>query len=449
MATFGTIPSQYIDPSNGVQATTGNYKNTYDYTDQYLPDAKGEMIRIFYGQSLLGFLEAFAHEEGLSSDQFIWAEEGRRHKLHTGVTRVANVFTLAGHTIREHDWIMVSDVAGGGVEFGLVTAKDATTFTAVFDGGAAWTIGTTALTVRSFGSMFGKGTAGKAEALTREFSTFRGKPVIMKDQFEVAGSDMPNISWIYSPDGTSPYWYMEDEEEAFKRFLDNCETQLILQNSVDAGSGLASDYDGTEGLFPAIRSRGNTVAGKLASITDFENLAKRLDKVNGEQYNGLFISTDHSLTIDRTLAELNQYDPAAANYGLFENNKDLIMDLGFKGFRIAEYEFYKQGWKFLKDPTAYNPDNFNAADQVHGIMVPLGTTNLKNTIEGNAQAKVPYLTQMYKEKPGYSRKMETHYHGSAMVPDATDTLDVFGVDWRTERGLRPAGMIKWAIFEGA
>ncbi len=347
-----------------------------------------------------------------------------------------------------YDYILVSDKTAGKLEYGLVTATTADTFTAKFEGAAAWTAGTTALLVIAVGSEFKKGTEG-TQALDKKVSIYSTSPTIKKDMYEEIGSNIPNVAWIYDS-GSNPYWYIPEEQEAMFRFMDANEAQMILQSTINSNSGLISDgYKGTQGLFSAIRERGNNFQGKMGSVADIDSVVKRFDKVNGQQYNALFVSTDHSLTIDNWLAKISAYDSSSANYGIFGNKKDTVLELGFKGFRRAGYDFYKQTWKFLKDATMFNPDNFAAANQVHGVCVPLGQTAVRNTIEGNPIERIPFLTIMYKGKPGYSRKLITNFHGSQLVPDATDTRDVYGINWLSESCLRPAGMIRWMLFEGA
>lgn len=450
MALLPIADGKIYDPNNGIKATTGNYKNQYNFADQFFPDLKHELIKIWGNQNLTGFLETFGMEQMLTADTTFWSEDNRLRRVHLGVTRATNIFTYVTHSIRLNDYIMISDKAGAKVEFGIVTAVTDDTFTAKNDAAAAWTVATTDLLIISVGSEFKKGTEGKAKALTKEVSIYSTSPTIKKDMYEETGSNIPNVAWIYDT-GNNPYWYIPEEQDAMYRFLDANESQMVLLNEIDAASGLVTDgYKGTKGLFPAIRERGNNFQGKLSSVSDFDSIVKRFDKVNGQQYNAMFLTTDHSLTIDDTLAAINQYTDNAANYGIFSNaDQEKIMNLGFKGFRRAGYEFYKQTWKFLKDATMYNPDNFAAAKQVHGIMLPLGQTGVKNTIEGNPIEQVPFLTIMYKGKNGYSRKLVTNFHGSQLVPDATDTRDVYGIDWLSESCLRPAGMIRWMIFEGA
>jgi predicted transcriptional regulator len=220
MAIDAITNAKLFEPNNGIQATGSNYRSLYDFTNQYLPDAMPDLVNIFNPQSITGFLDSMGYEEELHSDLAIWGEYGRRHKLHTAVTRSANVFTSTAHSVRLGDKILVYATAAAGKEIGIVTARTANTFTAAVQNSAAWTVATTALSVRVIGDEHRKGTDGKELAITRDFDRYTVSPVIIKDQFSVDGSDIPNITWLYDND-MNPYWYMEDEVESFKRFLDN------------------------------------------------------------------------------------------------------------------------------------------------------------------------------------------------------------------------------------
>ena len=46
-------------------------------------------------------------------------------------------------------------------------------------------------------------------SLTSNFTVLENSPIILKDMFEVSGSDMSNIGWIKTPQGY--FWYMKDE----------------------------------------------------------------------------------------------------------------------------------------------------------------------------------------------------------------------------------------------
>lgn len=448
-----TARTNLLTPNNSPQTFQGNYRSVYDFTNQYLPDYMPKLVNIYNPQSITGFLDTMGYEEGLGSDLAIWGEYGRRHKVETSVTRAGNVFTSNGHSVRLNDKIEVSTPSAAGIQHGLVTAVTANTFTAYYTGGAAWSIGTSGLEVRVYGDEHTKGSNGKQGALTRDFSRYSVRPMHSKEQFSVDGSEIPNISWLEDPEG-NPYWYLEDEQESFSRLLDKIEYTYMVDENQDSGADSAiSAYAGTQGLFSSITERGNTFGGQVNTLDELDSIVERLDQVNGELVYKFCGSTSQNLTLDKMLADELGFDAGTANYGIYgnENLKNRVLDLGFKGFRRGTYEFHYSGWNFLKDITARNPNRFNAADQVHAMLLPMGLSNglIKGDTDRMIPEKIQYLTQMYKEKPGYSRKLVTYYDGAALNPAGGTTADRYEIHWLTERALRAVGMTKWFLVSGS
>ena len=65
-----------------------------------------------------------------------------------------------------------------------------------------------------YGSEFAKGTDKMAGAIEPQFKTFTNKPMIIKDHFEINGSDTAQIGWIEvtSENGANGYlWYMKSD----------------------------------------------------------------------------------------------------------------------------------------------------------------------------------------------------------------------------------------------
>ena len=54
--------------------------------------------------------------------------------------------------------------------------------------------------------------------------------------------------------------------------------------------------------------------------------------------------------MDDMLAAQNSYGAGGTSYGLFDNDEDMALNLGFTGFRRG-YDFYKSDWKYLNDAT--------------------------------------------------------------------------------------------------
>ena len=96
-------------------------------------------------------------------------------------------------------------------------------------------------------------------------TTYTNSPIILKDNYELSGSDAAQIGWIEvaTEDGTSGYlWYLKAESETRLRFEDYMEMSMVegelMANAATpfgAGftpGGAAQNIKGTEGLFAAI-----------------------------------------------------------------------------------------------------------------------------------------------------------------------------------------------------
>ena len=59
---------------------------------------------------------------------------------------------------------------------------------------------------------------------------FSNKPIILRDKFEVSGSDTAQIGWVEvaTEDGTNGYlWYLKSESETRLRFEDYLEMSMV------------------------------------------------------------------------------------------------------------------------------------------------------------------------------------------------------------------------------
>ena len=67
-------------------------------------------------------------------------------------------------------------------------------------------------------------------SLEASFTQFNNKPIIIKDNYEISGSDAAQIGWVEvaAEDGTSGYlWYLKSEGETRLRFQDYLEMAVV------------------------------------------------------------------------------------------------------------------------------------------------------------------------------------------------------------------------------
>ena len=270
-------------------------------------------------------------------------------------------------------------------------------------------------------------------------------PIIIKDKYAVSGSDMAQIGWVEvsTEDGANGYlWYLKAEHETRMRFEDYLETAMVESVKAGAGSGaLGAGFFGSEGLFSAIETRGNVFTGAITALSDFDSIIERLDKQGAIEENVLFLNRQTSFEIDDMLAAQNSYGNGGSSYGLFDNDEEMALNLGFKGFRRG-YDFYKSDWKYLNDATMRGGLVGGAVD---GVLVPAGSTNVYDQVLGR-NAKRPFLHVRYRASETEDRRYKSWVTGSAGGARTSD-LDAMEVHFLSERALCTMGANNFVLFK--
>ena len=376
-------------PSPKQQTLATNYldlSGAGGWGQQYVPDLMEKEAEVFGPRTINGFLEQVGAEEAMTADQVIWSEQGRLHLSYKGAVDTNDKITIQSdidgndktsggdapinviHGIRVNDTVIVANANGVKkcLVIGLSGTRNSVVEVKAYDGtqiatsGGATDYGTTILV---YGSEYGKATGyyqNNSGTITREherhtanepqFKTFSNKPIIMKDYYEVSGSDASRIGWVEvsSEGGASGYlWYIKAESDTRARFNDYVEMSMLESvkgddaanaNDVDAHLRLTGDVVGTQGLFDAIVDRGNVTSGisgvnAATDLAEFDAILAEFDKQGAIEEYMLFVNRASSLAIDDMLASMNYYGAGGTSYGVFDNDEDMALNLGFSGFR--------------------------------------------------------------------------------------------------------------------
>jgi hypothetical protein len=237
---------------------------------------------------------------------------------------------------------------------------------------------------------------------------------------------------------------MKSEHETRLRFDDYLETAMIEAKPAEAASGaLGAGFIGSEGVFHAVENRGNVWSGGYpVNLGDWDTVIARLDKQGAIEENVIFNDRDFGFAIDDMLAAQNSYGAGGTSYGLFDNDKEMALNLGFTGFRRG-YDFYKSDWKYLNDPTMRG--NLTTG-KVSGLLVPAGSTSVYDQILGK-NAKRPFLHVRYRASQTEDRRYKTWITGSAGGATTSD-LDAMEVNFLSERAVCVMGANNFVIFQG-
>jgi hypothetical protein len=464
-----STPGFQLQPSAVKATLPTNYITNFDFMNQYLPDTYEKEFERYGNRSIASFLRLVGAEMPSNSDLIKWAEQGRLHTKYTNVTTTAvagadtATWTVNDSNVsvnfRVNQTVFLSANAGSASDKAVITAVDSAnnTFTVAYYAGAGQSIAaSTASTAFVYGSEFTKGSTGMIGSLESEDIFFENKPIIIKDKYTVSGSDMAQIGWVEvtSENGATGYlWYIKSEHETRLRFEDYLEMSMVEGVPAEANSGAlayltvaASSVQpgaaGTEGLFDAVATRGNVWAGgNPTTLADFDSIIQRLDKQGAIQENVIFLNRQFGFDIDDMLASQNSYGTNGTSYGLFNNDENMALNLGFKGFKRG-YDFYKTDWKYLNDATLRGGIVGGA---INGILVPAGSTTVYDQILGK-NAKRPFLHVRYRASETEDRRYKTWITGSAGGAQTSD-LDAMEVNFLSERALCTLGANNFFLFE--
>jgi hypothetical protein len=482
-------PSQQVLNTNYLDFTSAS-ANSNNWAQQYLPDLMEKEAEVFGPRTISGFLSKVGAEESMTSDQVVWSEQGRLHLSYTGKVATSTTVVLTkeidgqavstgvvDHGVRVNDTIIVSNA--NGVFKCLVTIVNNQTLTVAPYAAATLTQATAedATTILVYGSEYAKGKSytsatGLAVADGRganepKFKTFTNKPIIIKDYYEVSGSDTGRIGWveITGEEGQSGYlWYLKAEADTRARFNDYLEMAMLEgekgdangTNTVDVafamyGAAAGANYAvGTEGLFAAVQSRGNITSGitgvnAATDLAEFDLILAEFDKQGAIEENMMFVNRATSLAMDDMLASMNSYGAGGTSYGVFDNEEDMALNLGFSGFRRGSYDFYKSDFRYLNDKATRGGINAAAgANAIRGIMIPAGTSTVYDQQLGK-NLKRPFLHTRYRASQTDNRKMKTWVTGS--VGASTSALDAMQLHMLSERCLVTQGANNFMLLK--
>jgi hypothetical protein len=474
------LASNYIDFTDG---STG-------WEQQYLPDLMEKEAAVFGNRTVSGFLSQVGAEEASASDQVVWSEQSRLHLSYVGTLDVTanvngtfqvttdidgNALTTT-HGIRQNDVVLIAQA--GVVVKALVVETPASAVVTlepyaedILDDELA--DGTATLLV--VGSHYGKGQAysdisgtaadSKRTSLQPTFKSYGNQMQILKDYYAVSGSDASQIGWVEvsAEDGTSGYlWYLKAEGETRARFTDYLEMTMIeaeataadsaigfadgqIRGAADPGAGL-----GTQGLFDAIETRGNSTSGvtgvnAATDLAEFDAILAEFDNQGAIEENMMFVNRATSLAMDDMLASMNSYGAGGTSYGVFNNSEDMALNLGFSGFRRGSYDFYKSDWKYLNDKATRGGINSRATSAaIRGAIIPAGVSSVYDQALGS-NMKRPFLHVRYRASNTESRKFKTWVTGS--VGAATSALDAMEIHMLSERCLVTQGANNFMLMK--
>jgi len=434
------------------------YTSLHDFISEVnAPDIRANLIKTFGDQGITGFLKLTgAVNSAGTADEVTYWEEARLHQQQKGLVKAdailaATSFVLDGihaHGGSEYDEDSEDGsvkalvcrkgdiVLVGGVDRFMVTNVSITaatgvtevTFTSLLSGGLTAALAENAeLSLPIIGNMYEQGTDQPDRYLESNVVKRTNPYAIIKEVYKVTGSQATNIGYV-DLGGGDYRWYIKGESDTRQRFLDKREMTLLLgEKATNTNIGVS----GTEGYFAAIEDRGMVCADLIGATTtdfgDIDALITQMDKQGSPSEYAIYANTAQMLALDNMLANggtAASTSGLAANYGAFNNDKDMAVNLGFQSFARGGYTFHKHSWKLLNDPTLLAGSVFN------GVCIPLA-----NVTDAKTGAKAPALEMNYKASNGYSREMEHWVTGGGVLGFNNNGKDVAEFNYRSECNL--------------
>tara|TARA_R100000541_G_scaffold49279_1_gene56410 strand:- start:14000 stop:15304 length:1305 start_codon:yes stop_codon:yes gene_type:complete len=402
--------SKYVD--------LGSYINEVNKEDN-----REALIKTYGGQGITGFLSMVgAIKAQAVADEVTYWEEARLHQKQVGTASSDLTVTAANAASVV---VRVGDVVLSGSDRFYVSAIAAAAITLIaLDGSAVLADGAVALPV--IGNLYTQGSdqpnGGFESNVVKRTNPF----MIMKEAYKVNGSQATNIGWI-NLGGGDYRWYMKSEADTRQRFMDKREMMLLLGEKTSAVTGIS----GSEGYFAAIEDRGIVASGTdadFASLADVDSIIVELDKQGGAAEYAMYVDRSTDLALDDMIAGGGASLSAATSgvagqFGAFNNDKDMAVELGFRTFGRGGYTFHKHDFKLLNDPTLLSGADFA------GVMIPMAKVADAKTGE-----KAPALEINYKAANGYSREME-HWLTGSILGASNATEDSVQFNYRSECNL--------------
>jgi hypothetical protein len=450
----GLIPfaKKSVLSTNYIDFTSAD-ADSANWAQQYIPEVYEAEVERYGNRTIGGFLKMVGAEIPMTSDQVVWSEQNRLHVSYTGLA-----FTNAGalsllpatNVIGVGQTILVIKADGSASAKAYVSAITNGTTVAIrgYSNSVAEIfalVGATGVKIFVYGSEYAKGTDTTAVSIEPSFTQFSNKPIIIKDKYEVSGSDASQIGWVEvtTEGGDSGYlWYLKGEGETRLRFEDYLEMAVVEGEKKSGNGDVPTGIEGTEGLFSAVSSRGQVDSAYGGNLSSFDAILKGLDKEGAIEENMLFLNRTTALAFDDMLAGLDGGNTGAGSaYGIFQNDQQMALNLGFSGFRRGSYDFYKTDWKYLNDASTRGL----AADAtINGILIPAGTSTVYDQQLGK-NIRRPFLHVRYRASEADDRRMKSWLTGS-VGGAATSSLDAMEVHFLSERCLCVQAANNFVLF---
>jgi len=439
-----------------LDASPSNYTSLGSLIDPTKPDVRDLYIQTFGDQGITGLLDVTgAKRSAGTADEVHWYEEGRMNRklniaTSSGTATIQDAYGYVAASMTADQVVQTNDVliAANGERLIVTGSITGDTFAVKQMTNAAATDATQDVVI--LGNAYAQGTSQPTKPFQMELVLRKNPYIITKETFHVNGSQATNIGWL-NVNGQN-MWYLKGEMDARKKFMNSREAMLVFgQTASSSGAPTAggvtvgtTTVTGSEGYFQAVENRGivSATAGdqNFDSMDDLDSILILLDKEGAPAEYAMYVDRGTSLAVDDLLASgiATQVTAGlAGQFGAFNNDSDMAINLGFKSFTRGGYTFHKHDWKLL------NSDYAAGHTSYQGALIPLGTV-----VDPKNGGSNPSLEMNYKAAGNYSREMEHWVEGGGVLGYATNGDDLAKFHYRSECNLCVRAANQHVVLKG-
>jgi len=483
-------------PSAAQTIMTENYVSSVDFLGEiHKPDVGETLVKRYGDQSLTGFISMMGGKKAVANKEYIHYEEDWIHQTFTvandATQGISAAGTITGGYILDVTSADDADTTQDEADYTFIRPNAVVEFengqvalvVGVSTNAAAWKLAegyTTAESVSAesetlilvltydglnadianvvngigiiTGTEFGEGT-DQPEGLTPNVIKYENTVMIIKEAFEVTGSEATNAVWFKVEDaatGKSGWlWYLKGEGDTYQRMEDYAEMQMLVGEQVATGATAltALGVRGTEGLLDFAYGGNNLSYSTTFGVDDFRTMVVAIDKNKGSKENTMWSGLTISLDIDDAFFNYfgGSTNNGGATFGTFDGGSEKAVQMGFKSFQYGGYTFHKTTYKAFNHTQMLGYTTVGATDSKYRTMSLVVPSD--SQIDPVTRASVPSLQVRYKEADGYSREMEHWLEGGAVLKNKTNGIDKLKCNYRTERGFEGFAPNRFVLVE--
>jgi len=400
-----------IDKPAGVIAGPDNFVDLYTYEDKEVPDLTPQLYMANGKGSITGLMRLLGQERSYASDYGQHGEEGQLMTVAEDVAVTGTTFVSPTITnVYPNYTVLISDGVTETQATVLTVNADNKTFTASNDEGGAFNFVGDVTVMCDFSNSYAEGSPDAQNPDEYEPVIYKWHTHVLKKSYKASGSKLVEQVWLQTPSG--PRWTDHEVERTGTKF-DN----LVEYTNVFHKRKASGNNKGLNGIIPTIEQRGNIGNEYLTSIEDLSRIAYRAKQEGTCREFTVFHDHQQGAEIRQMLAGVNAHYAAGGNYGMFQNSKEMALQLGFVSCYIDGVQFHFQPWSLLDSATGMGSEMFKQTS-VACLIIPTGETY---AMENGNHMNKPYIQMLYREDTSYSRRREIKIFGPGGTQHKEDT----------------------------